>query len=399
MKNLALSRLALILILIVILFAFLTQRILLSTYSEESEQSNLTLKNILGKNLKNIIPSKLSSGNESILGQIVTSFFVVNENEESSTVESSNEELKKLLTKDFNDIDDILEKEELKNVSPITEQSSVIVNQELLKEQSSLIVNEELTSVNISAAVIPFNVKSPPNISFVDPDEVESVTTEAKDKVYEFDELLKSNTTKIIESSPISSTSTSSSSSRLNLVKNPTVLSTSIQTIITEVVPSLPSISMNSAKISSDETVPKTESFLNKESGSFLNKKRPSKDSNPIQLISTEELQNIQISRYHPLYSPRNGTDISASNQFAVLMCPNQSKCIVPELQLKVKYKIYMCKHPTKQGVRFYFLTREGLLLHPNVEMVTDISTADYVVYLPGMILAAWSTIPLSQFI
>ena len=393
MKNLALSRLALILILIVILFAFLTQRILLSTYSEESEQSNLTLKNILGKKLKNIIPSKLSSGNESILGQIVTSFFVVNENEESSTVESSNEELKKLLTKDFNDIDDILEKEELKNVSPIKEQSSVIVNQELLKDQSSLIVKEELTSVNISAAVIPFNVKSPPNISFVDPEEVESVTTEAKDKVYEFDELLKSNTTKIIESSPIPSTSTSSSS-RLNLVKNPTVLSTSIQTIITEVVPSLPSISQNSAKISFDETVPKTESFLNKESGSFLNKKRPPKDSNPIQLISTEELQNIQISRYHPLYSPRNGTDISASNQFAVLMCPNQSKCIVPELQLKVKYKIYMCKHPTKQGVRFYFLTREGLLLHPNVEMVTDISTADYVVYLPGMILAARCTIP-----
>lgn len=84
--------------------------------------------------------------------------------------------------------------------------------------------------------------------------------------------------------------------------------------------------------------------------------------------------------------SPRKGTDITAANQLSLLRCPNQSKCIVPELQLDSKLRVYMCRHPVRQGVRFYFLVREGLLLHPNVELLPfqDISSADFVVYLPG---------------
>lgn len=88
----------------------------------------------------------------------------------------------------------------------------------------------------------------------------------------------------------------------------------------------------------------------------------------------------------HPLYSPRPGSDISEANQMNLLQCPNQSSCIVPELQLKVKLRVYFCKHPIRGGVRFYFLAREGFLLHPNVEMVeeSEMNTADYIIYLPA---------------
>jgi hypothetical protein len=88
----------------------------------------------------------------------------------------------------------------------------------------------------------------------------------------------------------------------------------------------------------------------------------------------------------HPFVSPRKGTDISPGNQMSVLLCPNQSKCIVPELQLQKTLRIYFCKHPTRHGVRFYYLAKEGFLLHPNVILVSEeaINTADYIVYLPG---------------
>ena len=94
-----------------------------------------------------------------------------------------------------------------------------------------------------------------------------------------------------------------------------------------------------------------------------------------------------KVHNYHPNVSPRPGTDISTSqNQLSILRCPNQSKCIVPELQLKPINKIYLCKHPVRHGVRFYFLIREGLLLHPNVVLVDEehVEEADYVFYLPG---------------
>ena len=94
-----------------------------------------------------------------------------------------------------------------------------------------------------------------------------------------------------------------------------------------------------------------------------------------------------KVHNHHPNVSPRPGTDITgAQNQLSILRCPNQSKCIVPELQLKPKTKIYLCKHPVRHGVRFYFLVREGLLLHPNVMLVDEehVEDADYVFYLPG---------------
>lgn len=88
----------------------------------------------------------------------------------------------------------------------------------------------------------------------------------------------------------------------------------------------------------------------------------------------------------HPNISPRKGTDISEGKHIEILQCPNQSSCIVPELQLLEKTKVYFCKHPVRGGVRFYFLTREGLLLHPNVILVdeSEIDTAEYIIYLPG---------------
>ena len=90
---------------------------------------------------------------------------------------------------------------------------------------------------------------------------------------------------------------------------------------------------------------------------------------------------------YHPRVSPREGTDVSTDAlQMAALHCPNQSKCIVPALQLQTKLKIYYCKHPVRQGVRFWNLIHEGLLMHPNVELLaeSELSQADFVIYLPG---------------
>lgn len=88
----------------------------------------------------------------------------------------------------------------------------------------------------------------------------------------------------------------------------------------------------------------------------------------------------------HPFMSPRTGTDISPQHQMTLLKCPKQSTCIVPELQLAKKLKVYLCKHPTKHGVRFYYIAREGLLLHPNVQLVPqeEIAQADFIIYLPG---------------
>jgi hypothetical protein len=56
--------------------------------------------------------------------------------------------------------------------------------------------------------------------------------------------------------------------------------------------------------------------------------------------------------------------------------------CIQPHLQLQRTYKVYYCKH-VGHGVRFYFLVKEGLLLHPNLHLVDNGDKADVVVYLP----------------
>ena len=94
----------------------------------------------------------------------------------------------------------------------------------------------------------------------------------------------------------------------------------------------------------------------------------------------------IEFVNPHPHLSPRNGSDISTERQGALLMCPKQATCIVPELQLAKKLKIYLCKHPTGHGVRFYYLAREGLHLHPNVELLPEerITEADFIMYPPA---------------
>jgi len=80
------------------------------------------------------------------------------------------------------------------------------------------------------------------------------------------------------------------------------------------------------------------------------------------------------------LASPGAGTDISSP--IPLLKCHNQTSCIKPYLQLQQRFKVYYCKH-VGHGVRFYYLTREGLLQHPLLDMVDSPEEADVVVYLP----------------
>jgi hypothetical protein len=87
-----------------------------------------------------------------------------------------------------------------------------------------------------------------------------------------------------------------------------------------------------------------------------------------------------------PFISPTNGTDI-ISHPVSLIRCKNQTKCIQPALQLERKYTVYYCKR-VSYGVRFYFLVKEGLLLHPNLQMVETPQEADLVLYLPES--AAW---------
>lgn len=79
--------------------------------------------------------------------------------------------------------------------------------------------------------------------------------------------------------------------------------------------------------------------------------------------------------------SPSNGTDI-ITHPIPLIKCNNQTMCIQPYLQLQRTFDIYYCKH-VGHGVRFYFLVKEGLLLHPNLRFVDDGNKADVVVYLP----------------
>lgn len=88
-----------------------------------------------------------------------------------------------------------------------------------------------------------------------------------------------------------------------------------------------------------------------------------------------------ELAAHHP-DEVHDQTDFT--HAYSYMHCVNQSRCIEPELQLQPKLKIYYCKHPVTYGVRFYYLVREGLVLHPNVELVSDIDSSDYIVYLPG---------------
>ena len=98
------------------------------------------------------------------------------------------------------------------------------------------------------------------------------------------------------------------------------------------------------------------------------------------------QLKGLKREMHGQLTSPSNGTDI-LSHPVSLIKCNNQTRCIEPSLQLERKYDVYYCKR-VSYGVRFYFVVKEGLLLHPNIRMVESPAEADLVVYLPES--AAW---------
>jgi hypothetical protein len=110
--------------------------------------------------------------------------------------------------------------------------------------------------------------------------------------------------------------------------------------------------------------------------------------NNSVGTINDKTLIDITDGNYNNLSaSPRKGSNIDGiGNQLNLLRCSNQPECIVTALQLIPQLNIYFCSHPANHGVRFYHLIREGLLLHPNVKLLSfeDIDDADYVIYLPG---------------
>lgn len=67
-----------------------------------------------------------------------------------------------------------------------------------------------------------------------------------------------------------------------------------------------------------------------------------------------------------------------------LLKCVNQSSCILPSLEVTVRFKIYLCKRLSRIGIRFYTLVKEGFIRHPAVDLVSSIIDAEYVIYLPG---------------
>lgn len=80
-------------------------------------------------------------------------------------------------------------------------------------------------------------------------------------------------------------------------------------------------------------------------------------------------------------------TQSESHNAVALIKCSNQTRCIQPVLQLKKSYNVYYCKK-VSHGVRFFYLVKEGLLLHPLINLVSHPKAADVVVYLPES--AAW---------
>jgi hypothetical protein len=85
----------------------------------------------------------------------------------------------------------------------------------------------------------------------------------------------------------------------------------------------------------------------------------------------------VPSARSFPVYE-----DYSDRQLTQLIHCPNQTTCLSPVLQLQRPYNVYFCKH-IANGVRFYYLVREGLLLHPQIHLIEDMFAADVIVYLP----------------
>lgn len=75
----------------------------------------------------------------------------------------------------------------------------------------------------------------------------------------------------------------------------------------------------------------------------------------------------------------------NVSGHDKLLLCFNQSNCISPKLQFQRQIRIYMqSKVSFNCCIRFYYLIREGLLLHPNVVLVhrSEMDSADFFIFL-----------------
>lgn len=84
----------------------------------------------------------------------------------------------------------------------------------------------------------------------------------------------------------------------------------------------------------------------------------------------------------NPMFrSPYEGTDI-ISKPTKIVNCDKQTHCIAPALQLTRTFKVYYCKR-VSHGVRFYYLIREGLTLHPKIQLVQSPEEAEVIIYLP----------------
>lgn len=99
---------------------------------------------------------------------------------------------------------------------------------------------------------------------------------------------------------------------------------------------------------------------------------------------SIHEKAVVDIKKDVGLLSKQLDTKYDFDTSF--LSCDNQSECIPPRLQLATTFKVYMCKHTSNGGVRFFYLTRDGLLLHPKITMVDTLNydEVDFIVYLPN---------------
>lgn len=96
-------------------------------------------------------------------------------------------------------------------------------------------------------------------------------------------------------------------------------------------------------------------------------------------LLSPLDKQPIEP---NPVFrSPYEGTDIT-SKPSKIVNCEKQTHCIAPALQLEHMFKVYQCKR-VSHGVRFFYLIREGLTLHPSVQLVQTPEEAEVIVYLP----------------
>jgi hypothetical protein len=88
--------------------------------------------------------------------------------------------------------------------------------------------------------------------------------------------------------------------------------------------------------------------------------------------VTTNPLQQI----------PSISQDEEDQQLLQLQQCVNQTRCIQPHLLLSQQYKVYLCRH-LQHGIRFHFLVREGLLLHPKIRLVTQIDQAEIIIYLP----------------